>query len=83
MTSGGTSITALKPVAGARRAGVRLELTTVLRERTVRRILAAQPDAVSRTSPKKCPSDRFRNAHSPRWPTAASPSPASAGCSSR
>ncbi|KAB7833956.1 non-ribosomal peptide synthetase [Streptomyces mobaraensis] len=47
LTSGGTSITALKLVAGARRVGIRLELTTVLRERTVRRILAAQPDAAS------------------------------------
>ncbi len=45
LASGGSSITALKLVAGARRAGIRLELTTVLRERTVRRILAAQPDA--------------------------------------
>lgn len=45
LASGGSSITALKLVAGARRAGLRLELTTVLRERTVRRILAAQPDA--------------------------------------
>ncbi|MFD3794956.1 non-ribosomal peptide synthetase [Streptomyces californicus] len=45
LTSGGSSITALKLVAGARRAGLRLELTTVLRERTVRRILAARPDA--------------------------------------
>ncbi|MEW2293073.1 non-ribosomal peptide synthetase [Streptomyces sp. NPDC006743] len=45
VASGGSSITALKLVAGARRAGIRLELTTVLRERTVRRILAAQPDA--------------------------------------
>ncbi|MFC9245026.1 non-ribosomal peptide synthetase [Streptomyces sp. NPDC057136] len=45
LVSGGSSITALKLVAGARRAGLRLELTTVLRERTVRRILAAQPDA--------------------------------------
>ncbi|MBI0382104.1 acyl carrier protein, partial [Streptomyces albiflaviniger] len=46
LASGGSSITALKLVAGARRAGLRLELTTVLRERTVRRILAAQSDAV-------------------------------------
>ncbi|WP_037854830.1 non-ribosomal peptide synthetase [Streptomyces sp. NRRL S-340] len=45
VAAGGSSITALKLVAGARRAGIRLELTTVLRERTVRRILAAQPDA--------------------------------------
>ncbi|WP_306337747.1 non-ribosomal peptide synthetase [Streptomyces sp. KL118A] len=43
LASGGTSITALKVVARARRTGLRLELTTVLRERTVRRILAAHP----------------------------------------
>ncbi|MEU6819180.1 non-ribosomal peptide synthetase [Streptomyces atriruber] len=43
LASGGTSITALKLVARARRTGLRLELTTVLRERTVRRILAAHP----------------------------------------
>lgn len=43
LASGGNSITALKLVARARKAGLRLELTTVLRERTVRRILAVDP----------------------------------------
>ncbi|MEW2391023.1 non-ribosomal peptide synthetase [Streptomyces venezuelae] len=43
LASGGTSITALKLVARARAAGLRIDLTTVLRERTVRRILAAHP----------------------------------------
>ncbi|MFF2901258.1 non-ribosomal peptide synthetase [Streptomyces sp. NPDC057966] len=48
---GGSSITALKLVAAARKAGIRLDLTTVLQERTVRRILAADPEAASAASP--------------------------------